>query len=516
MKILHICSGEGALRLPERDTTEYNMLAVALSEGSLAANVRALEQRLKAEPCELLHCRGLAALRVGARLGKRLGLPVLGEADADTLRGGWKGLRARAALRRADQWLCADRASLERLCGRGLDPNRGLLAEEGEDPACLRAVYEAVLRRRARAEARPRDGVLICGAYGRDNSGDDAILCAIVQALRERDPDLPIYATSRAPAETARRSGVGGIFIFHPWKLRQRLKRTALYLSGGGSLIQDATSSRSLWYYLFSIRAAKRLGNRVMMFGCGIGPVSRPRNRRLTARIIRAYVDRITLRDAASQAELERLGVSGVPVELTADMAFLVRPAAQETVESRLAERGIGPGERLLILAPRPWNGAEGLAEAFAAAALHGRELGLRPVLLAMEPRRDGELCRRTAALAARQGLDCPVLAEPQSAETVAALIRRADAVLAMRLHALIFAAAQGTPFGGVAYDPKVSGFLDYIGHAPCCALAEASGQRLCAMLDELHQNADAFPAAARRLRALAEQNCEEALALIE
>ena len=95
-------------------------------------------------------------------------------------------------------------------------------------------------------------------------------------------------------------------------------------------------------------------------------------------------------------------------------------------------------------------------------------------------------------------------------------LIGRADAVLGMRLHSLIFAAAQGTPFAGVSYDPKVAGFVDYMGQGRWCSLEEADTARLCAMVDGLVQSdGQEFLAAAQRLRALAVENCEEALDLI-
>ena len=377
-------------------------------------------------------------------------------------------------------------------------------------------IYDAVLRRTARAAARPRDGILICGAYGKGNSGDDAILGAMVHSLRELDKDIPIYATSRNPAATARDTGVGAVYTFHPWKVRKRMKRTALYLSGGGSLIQDATSSRSLWYYLSSIRAAKRRGNKVMMFGCGIGPVRRALNRRRAGRIIGACVDSITLRDTASLRELERLGVSGIPTRVTADMAFLVPPAPEEQVAARCAAYGIRPEDRLLILAPRPWGAANSYLSDFAAAAVHAaRARGLRPVLLAMEPTKDRAVCRQIAALAAERGIEMPVLEAAKDAAMVVGLIRRADAVLGMRLHSLIFAAAQGTPFAGVSYDPKVSGFVDYMGRGLCCSLEEADAPRLCAMIDSLCEGED-FRAAAQRLRTLAAENTEEAFALLE
>ena len=78
----------------------------------------------------------------------------------------------------------------------------------------------------------------------------------------------------------------------------------------------------------------------------------------------------------------------------------------------------------------------------------------------------------------------------------------------------MIFAAAQGTPFAGVAYDPKVTGFVDYIGRGACCTLDEVDTTRLCAMIDGLGGSGD-FQADAQRLRALAAQNAEEALLLI-
>ena len=49
-------------------------------------------------------------------------------------------------------------------------------------------------------------------------------------------------------------------------------------------------------YYLFSIRQARQAGCKVMMYGCGIGPVKRKKNRTLAARVIDRNVDCITLR----------------------------------------------------------------------------------------------------------------------------------------------------------------------------------------------------------------------------
>ncbi|MEG1720464.1 MAG: glycosyltransferase, partial [Pseudoflavonifractor sp.] len=120
-------------------------------------------------------------------------------------------------------------------------------------------IYEHILRRQARP-AKGRDGVLVCGAYGRGNAGDDAILEAIVTELRQIDRDLPIWVLSRSPKDTRLTYRVNSIYTFAFPRFLLRMRKTKLYINGGGSLMQDVTSHRSLWFYLFTISAAKHLG----------------------------------------------------------------------------------------------------------------------------------------------------------------------------------------------------------------------------------------------------------------
>ena len=381
-----------------------------------------------------------------------------------------------------------------------------------------REIYEAILRRTRRQAERKRDGILICGAYGKGNSGDDAILSAMVDQLRRKDPDMPIYAISRSPKQTAKEVRIGGIYTFSAGKIRRRMRKNLLYLSGGGSLIQDATSSRSLWYYLSSIRSAKRTGNKVMMFGCGIGPVRRKGNRRLAGRVISKYVDSIALRDRGSLEELEALGVRNVPTRVTADMAFLVDPAPAAALDAWLRENGVSPEGSYLLIAPRPWSGTRRRVEDFAAAAVYASEhCGLTPILMAMEPAKDQLLCGQIGAAIAQISEKTAYLKinAPDDARIMAGILQRMRGVLGMRLHSLIFAAAQGVPFAGVSYDPKVSSFIEYIGKGESCDLDAADKETLCAMIDRM-QEAGGFREAADRLRALAEENTEICFSLLE
>ncbi|MBQ4040198.1 MAG: polysaccharide pyruvyl transferase family protein, partial [Oscillospiraceae bacterium] len=90
-----------------------------------------------------------------------------------------------------------------------------------------------------------------------------------------------------------------------PFKLRKLFKCSRVLLSGGGSLIQDETSSKSLWYYLYVISMAKKCGMKVMQIASGIGPVRKKSNRKITAKVINKNVDIITLREEKSLAELK-------------------------------------------------------------------------------------------------------------------------------------------------------------------------------------------------------------------
>ena len=350
-----------------------------------------------------------------------------------------------------------------------------------------KTIYTRVLEQFARKNSGKRDGIVLCGAYGKGNSGDEAILSVIVSGLLREDPVLPVTVLSRKPEETRLRTHVNAVHTFDLFRVFRAMCHSTLYLSGGGSLIQDATSTRSLLYYLHSIRDAKKRGCKVMMFGCGIGPVQRKNNRKRAAAYICRYVDRITLRDEQSLDELMSLGVSGVPVKVTADMALLLAPAAEEKVEMLLHSQLIGTSTPYLLLAPRPWQGAEQHIPALADAAVHAQKTyGLAPVLLAMEPKRDRPVCDTLAALLHEKGQPATVLDAPEDAALCVGLIRSAAAVLSMRLHALIFAAGQGKPCAGIVYDPKVSGFMKSLGERQFCALEDADSTRLCRLVDEM------------------------------
>ena len=376
-------------------------------------------------------------------------------------------------------------------------------------------IYEEIIRRHARPK-NVRDGVVICGAYGRGNAGDDAILEAILQEMRGIDPDMPITVISKDPRSTRLTYRVRSVSRMNIPAWRRAMKRAKLYINGGGSLIQDVTSRRSLWFYLHNISAAKGAGCKVQMYGCGIGPVTRENHRKLAAKVLNANVDAITLREPDSRDELRAMGVTKPDILLTADPALTLRRASDDETDSVLLRAGIPPHGRYICFALRQWKGFESKAPLFARAAKYAYEAyGLTPVFAAVEKHQDPIAARQAAA-----GLDIPhyFLDDAGGAGTIIGALSRMELVVSMRLHALIFAAGQGIPLAGVVYDPKVSAFLRYIGQELFTDLDALTDENLRDMIDRAAAQAshpEAQAAAVERLQGMEWKNVETARRLL-
>ena len=362
-------------------------------------------------------------------------------------------------------------------------------------------IYRSVLHRQRR-ESEGRYGAVICGAYGKGNAGDDAILVSMIQQLRQQDPDLPITVMTRRPRQTAVLTGVSTIHIFNIFAAGRVMRRAQLYISGGGSLIQNVTSNRSLRYYLFSIRQAKRLGCKVMMYGCGIGPVNGAKNRNQAARVLEEHVDLIALRDRESLETLRTFGVHRPRVQVTADPALLME-GDDAAAERFLSQNGLNPGAQYSLFVLRPWDGTQERLAAICAAADYGWEkYGLAPLFYTLEPSRDEEITRTAAAMVKAP---CHILPPITDGKTLCGLVGRMALVVSMRLHALVFACARQTRVAAISYDPKVSGFMDYLGSDCCLELADVTETAMKALIDQAM--AQDTPHQVGHLKALANDN---------
>ena len=336
------------------------------------------------------------------------------------------------------------------------------------------SVYQEILN-----EKRPND-CLISGYYGYRNSGDDALLQAMIATLRELNPNIFITVLSQNPDETAKTYGVNAIYRFDFWEINKILKCTKLLLSGGGSLIQDITSQKSLLYYLWIIKRAICGGAHVMLYANGIGPIIRPSNRKRVAKLLRR-VDCITLRDQNSREVLAELGISDVTV--TADPAFYLKSASE--VPAALNACGIESDQKYCVISVRPWklNDPEFERKIAEICKYAQEKYGISPLFLPMQPTTDLQICENILNQLDGNG---NILTENLPIEQILAIISRAEFIVGMRLHTLIYAASMAVPVVGLVYDPKVGAFMYDMQQSYKSDVADINVAAICRYVDEI------------------------------
>jgi polysaccharide pyruvyl transferase CsaB len=315
--------------------------------------------------------------------------------------------------------------------------------------------------------------IAVSGYYGCGNTGDEAVLAGIVESFARRAGQGAARFTvlSQDPRDTEQRHGLAAVDRMSLAAVRETLRSSDLLLSGGGSLLQDTTSVRSLVYYLWIARLGLRARVPVMFYAQGIGPLRRPVSRILT-RVVANRVARITVRDPGSAELLRRIGVTRPPVEVTADPAFALTPALEERVRdirSRAGITGIESGSPVVGVAIRPWRADGGTKPGMLAQLcdIVAESTGAQIAFIPMQPPGDIDTSTSVAA-AMRRGDAARVVREHLLPREALGLVGSMNALIAMRLHALIFAAAAGgVPMVALSYDPKVTQLMEGLGQSP-------------------------------------------------
>ncbi|NLJ76393.1 MAG: polysaccharide pyruvyl transferase CsaB [Peptococcaceae bacterium] len=303
--------------------------------------------------------------------------------------------------------------------------------------------------------------VVISGYYGFHNSGDEAILYAMLVALRDVVPDLEVVVLSGDPAYTAQEFGVRAISRDNPAQVFRALRECQLLISGAGGLLQDINGPRSIIYYLGVVLMAGLLGKPVFFYAQGFGPVNSALGKALV-RWVAKGVHTITLRDPDSKDEMCGLGVAGARVEVTADPVLGLNPDLVDREKGRKILNKLGADKRPLAgISVRPWKGLDGYKEIIARVADDLLEKGWQVVLVPMHCPGDLTTCREVAARMQGRAL---LFAEQADYMNIMSVTANLDLAIGMRLHFLIFSVIFGVPVVGIPYDPKVNRFLQSVG----------------------------------------------------
>ncbi len=281
-----------------------------------------------------------------------------------------------------------------------------------------------------RQKKEPR--LCIGGYAGCGNLGDDAALCGMLEGLFQNGI-LPGQVTvlSGQPRRDSRRFGVHCANRKNPFAVLVALLRSAVFISGGGTLLQNKTGNRSLYYYLALLRLARFCGCRTVLFG-GLGPLSGVRARRAVGKELEACAA-VLLRDEESLALFKATGAKNTRVTVGADPAFLL-PDPPHLRTAFLLHRLMGNVKKpLLCVCP-----AGGVAISGLSALLRRSFSGFSKLYLLCDPLRDEFPARRL-----KETFGGTIYA-PRDFSEATALFSAAAIVLSCRLHPLILSVRVG------------------------------------------------------------------------
>lgn len=319
--------------------------------------------------------------------------------------------------------------------------------------------------------------VVLSGYYGMGNGGDEALLAVLLQMLPASVQPLVL---SGNPRQTAEQYGVETCDRKSYPAVWRALGRSDAFIWGGGSLIQDATSALSPFYYAGLMSLAQRRGLKTIAWAQGIGPLKRPPTRWLARQTFSRCVA-VSVRDRASAALLSQWQV---PFTLSSDPVWALQPKTLPGLWELPAPR------IAVVLRSHPQLTSSRLSVLIQALVSFQKATQTFILLLPFQPTQDLAIAQiiQSRLPDVSQIL---VLNQPQQ---LMGVFNGVELAIAMRFHGLIMAAASGCRCFALSYDPKVSQLMQEL-QIPGWTLAEIpeESNRVCQTWLEHYANGDAL-----------------------
>ncbi|MGG3284529.1 polysaccharide pyruvyl transferase CsaB [Paenibacillus solani] len=385
--------------------------------------------------------------------------------------------------------------------------------------------------------------IVISGYYGFKNSGDEAVLKSILTALEQEGKEAGVVINpvvlSNDPEWTSAAYEVKSVHRMKLGEVRAAIKASDGLISGGGSLLQDATSPKTIPYYLGVLKIAQWLGKPTFIYAQGVGPV----NRKLFHPMIRSIFRKcsyISVRDIQSGELLQSMGISKEAIHVVPDPVMGLPLAEAEAAHSPVsaldevnpAQIDHNPASELeetdvasvssieedrsfeepplqstrpnhtkagvdslpvIGISVRYWHPdrkelkavTEGLKTLAEQRAVHLRFLPFHQP----DDLEASQYIANALGDISRNGSKISFYLEEKQPQDMLHEVSRCDLILGMRLHSLIYAANQCVPLLGISYDPKIDHFLKRLESRPVGTSelldAEVLKRQLLDLLDE-------------------------------
>lgn len=280
--------------------------------------------------------------------------------------------------------------------------------------------------------------VMVLGYYGFGNWGDEATLSAIIDMIRQVSYKTRINVLSYNGNETYRAYGVNGISRNDYIKILAAIKRCDIVICGGGTILQDVTSSRSLYYYLLVIWLAKKYNKKIAFFSNGFGPITK--NKELTSKVCNQAND-IIVRDEKSKAMMLEMGINK-KIYVSTDIVFNFEKTPNIKKKKKIA------------VSLRPWKYSKNFVEQISKAINNLIDKGYYIDFISLHKNTDEKVLKQVIDKIDRKDRVC--LYKSNSYRQVMDRIGQSRIMIGMRLHANIFALINDMPIITINYDPKI------------------------------------------------------------
>ena len=326
----------------------------------------------------------------------------------------------------------------------------------------------------------------ITGSYGGLNLGDEAILQSMIAQLRKDVPQVEITVFSRDAEDTKKRHQVERAVAVRGLSRSEvipEVERLDVLVLGGGGILYDADART----YLREVAIAHEKRVPVFVYAIGAGPLTHAAAQAAVRENLKD-AEVITVREKSAHRVLEESGLHR-DIVVTADPALLLKP--EPLPRGVLKREGLEGRRRLIGMSVRePGVAAPDLDEKLYHALIANAadfmvdRYDADVVFVPME--RSVLDTQHSHAVIAKmlRAQRATVLKGEYTSGQILSWMGKFDFALGMRLHFLIFAAIQGTPFVALPYAGKVSGFLEALG-VPTPPLNLVNAGRLIAYLDD-------------------------------
>ncbi|OMD97810.1 polysaccharide pyruvyl transferase CsaB [Paenibacillus odorifer] len=340
--------------------------------------------------------------------------------------------------------------------------------------------------------------IVISGYYGFHNSGDEAVLQSILIALQQHAQaagiEIEPIVLSIDPEWTSATYGVKSVHRMKLVEVRQAIYESSGLISGGGSLLQDVTGSKSIPYYLGIIKLAQWMGKPTFIYAQGIGPV----NRKLFHPLIKSVFRKctyISVRDEQSRELLLSMGLEQKNIEVVPDPVMgLSLPEdtdAAELPESSDSLPVVGISVRYWEQDHKELNAlAQGLIKANLEKPLHLRFL---PFHLPSDIEASRYVMEKLEENISQHGGQVSICEDASHPQHMLREVGQCEVLIGMRLHSLIYAAGRRVPLIGISYDPKIDHFLDRVRCQPVGTTQSLDAGQVAAEIGHLLETAEGW-----------------------